>query len=286
MERTICITRCTVLATDDKDGYYADYADAPASRLRAGASPRASSSRARASAFRDGARRGEPSSHAAADRLRRLRAETTTRSAIPPSATRLSHRANAERVRLVAAIMLLSPQVPLLFMGEEWGGPQPFPFFCDFAGALAEQVPRTGRRREFAGFGFGEDVPEPLAAEASVLWRRSSDWSGASSRSAAPRAPGWCGYRRLLALRAREIGAAAQRHDSGGSYPFMTAQDWTVAWRLGDGTQLILRANFGAAALACRRGAGAAHPMPARAITARTARCRLTLWRFISTHHE
>ncbi len=44
--------------------------------------------------------------------------------------------------------MLLAPMPPLMFMGEEWGSTQPFPFFCDFQGDLAEAV-REGRRQEF-----------------------------------------------------------------------------------------------------------------------------------------
>ncbi len=50
---------------------------------------------------------------------------------------RLSAIAPPEAVRAVAAVYLLLPQIPMLFMGEEWGATQPFPFFCDFAGDLA-----------------------------------------------------------------------------------------------------------------------------------------------------
>jgi maltooligosyltrehalose trehalohydrolase len=54
-------------------------------------------------------------------------------------------------VRAVAAIYLLAPQIPMLFMGEEWGATQPFPFFCDFPPPLDEAV-RNGKRSEFAKF--------------------------------------------------------------------------------------------------------------------------------------
>ena len=236
-----------VLATDDKDGYYADYADAPAALGRALAEGFVF--QGEESAFRDGARRGEPSSH------------------LPPTAfvafvqnhdqigntafgTRLSHRANAERVRLVAAIMLLSPQVPLLFMGEEWAAAQPFPFFCDFAGELADQV-RDGRRREFAGFGFGEDVPDPCA-EATFLAAK-LDWSALEQE---PHRAWLAWYRRLLALRAREIVPRLSGMTGGGSYAIHDGGGLEVAWRLGDGTRLILRANFGATALACGAAPG------------------------------
>jgi maltooligosyltrehalose trehalohydrolase len=64
------------------------------------------------------------------------------------------------------AVTLLAPMPPLMFMGEEWGATQPFPFFCDFAGALADAV-RKGRREEFksAYERLGDEVPDPLAEQ-------------------------------------------------------------------------------------------------------------------------
>jgi 1,4-alpha-glucan branching enzyme len=59
--------------------------------------------------------------------------------------------APANVMRALSAIYLLLPQTPMIFMGEEWGAQQPFPFFCDFDGDLAEAV-REGRREEFARF--------------------------------------------------------------------------------------------------------------------------------------
>ena len=77
------------------------------------------------------------------------------------------------------AILLLSPQIPLLFMGEEYGETRPFSFFTDFHGELADLV-REGRRNEFKKFAVFHDadqrklIPDPNAAstfEASTL-----DW--------------------------------------------------------------------------------------------------------------
>ncbi len=92
---------------------------------------------------------------------------------------RLSSIAPAEAVRAVAAVYLLLPQIPMLFMGEEWGAAQPFPFFCDFDGELAEAV-RKGRRAEFAKFpefrdeAMRERIPDPQAdatfASAKLAW--------------------------------------------------------------------------------------------------------------------
>ena len=81
---------------------------------------------------------------------------------------RIGAFAPAETVRAIAAVYLLSPQVPMLFMGEEWASAQPFPFFCDFEGDLADAV-RNGRREEFARFpefrdpAMRERIPDPLA---------------------------------------------------------------------------------------------------------------------------
>jgi 1,4-alpha-glucan branching enzyme len=81
-------------------------------------------------------------------------------------------------VEAALTILLLSPAPPLLFMGEEWGAQQPFPFFCDFTGDLADAV-RDGRRREFAE-AYADDrieVPDPLA-EATTLSAK-LDWANA-----------------------------------------------------------------------------------------------------------
>ena len=73
----------------------------------------------------------------------------------------------AAALEAALAVTLLSPAPPLMFMGDEWGTRQPFPFFCDFKGDLANAV-REGRRREFAEAyaRHGDKVPDPLAPEA------------------------------------------------------------------------------------------------------------------------
>src|SRR5260370_13452797 len=78
------------------------------------------------------------------------------------------------------SIVLLSPQIPLLFMGEEWASASPFAFFCDFEPGLADAV-REGRRREFARFPEFRDpearrhIPDPTAASTFAMSRL--DWS-------------------------------------------------------------------------------------------------------------
>ncbi len=60
-----------------------------------------------------------------------------------------------------AALLLLSPFTPMLFMGEEWGARTPWQFFSDHAADLGRAV-SEGRRREFAAHGWNtEQIPDP-----------------------------------------------------------------------------------------------------------------------------
>ncbi|WP_395334029.1 malto-oligosyltrehalose trehalohydrolase [Novosphingobium sp. BL-8H] len=79
---------------------------------------------------------------------------------------RLHHLvADRTALRVVTALTLLSPCVPMVFMGDEFLTDAPFLFFADFEGDLAEAV-RKGRAEEFAKFkAFGNQVPDPIAAE-------------------------------------------------------------------------------------------------------------------------
>ena len=74
---------------------------------------------------------------------------------------RLTALVDFESLKLAAGINLLSPFVPLLFMGEEYGETAPFQYFTSHGDpALAEAV-RRGRREEFAAFGWEQSVPDP-----------------------------------------------------------------------------------------------------------------------------
>ena len=66
--------------------------------------------------------------------------------------------------RLAASLLLLSPYLPLLFMGEEYGEENPFPFFCSFGDPAADRRPcaRAGRRSSTPSRRQGE-VPDPQA---------------------------------------------------------------------------------------------------------------------------
>jgi maltooligosyltrehalose trehalohydrolase len=74
---------------------------------------------------------------------------------------RLSHAASLETLKLAAGAVLLSPQIPLLFMGEEYGEKAPFPYFvCHSDPSLIEAV-RQGRKAEFAAFQWMGEPADP-----------------------------------------------------------------------------------------------------------------------------
>src|SRR5690606_14174365 len=93
---------------------------------------------------------------------------------------RLASLVEPEPLRALTAVTLLAPSVPLLFMGEEWAARDPFYFFCDFSGDLADAI-RNGRRREFEHFpdfrdsATRERIPDPGAPE--TFHQSRLDWA-------------------------------------------------------------------------------------------------------------
>jgi maltooligosyltrehalose trehalohydrolase len=67
--------------------------------------------------------------------------------------------------RLAAAALLFAPYVPLLFMGEEYGETNPFPYFVSHGDPALVEAVREGRRREFAEFTWDGELPDPQAEE-------------------------------------------------------------------------------------------------------------------------
>jgi maltooligosyltrehalose trehalohydrolase len=58
-------------------------------------------------------------------------------------------------------VVLLSPFVPLLFMGEEYGETSPFQYFTSHGDSTLAEAVRTGRREEFSQFGWQGEIPDP-----------------------------------------------------------------------------------------------------------------------------
>ncbi len=158
---------------------------------------------------------------------------------------RLSAAVSAEVLRAAAAIVLLLPQIPMLFMGEEWGTTQPFQFFCDFEGELADAV-RKGRREEFKRFPEFADpntrstIQDPLAESTFLACKL--NWSEINlpyKRAVLD----W--YAQILVARRRHIipliglmGAHA------GSYREIGPSAVSVVWRTAEGPALRLDVNL------------------------------------------
>ncbi len=74
---------------------------------------------------------------------------------------RLSELVCFEKMKLAAGLVLLSPFIPLLFMGEEYGETAPFPYFVSHSDPALIEAVRRGRRDEFAAFGWADEPPDP-----------------------------------------------------------------------------------------------------------------------------
>jgi maltooligosyltrehalose trehalohydrolase len=74
---------------------------------------------------------------------------------------RLSQVVDFSALKLAAGTVLLSPFVPLLFMGEEYGETAPFQYFVSHSDQDLIAATRKGRREEFAAFGWQGEVPDP-----------------------------------------------------------------------------------------------------------------------------
>jgi maltooligosyltrehalose trehalohydrolase len=230
------------ILTGETDGYYADYAGNPHAML----------CRCLAEGFgyqgersaHEGHARGEPSRH------------------LPPTAfviflqnhdqignralgERLSHIVkNEDAIRAATAVLLLAPSAPMLFMGEEWAAPEPFPYFCDFQPELAQAV-RAGRQREFARFAkFSSPehaalIPDPTDAKTVAAARL--DWG----KLAQPGHAKWLDhYRRLLAVRRRDIVPLIPQIRSGVCVKLEANGAFAVDWQLDKGAILHLLANL------------------------------------------
>ena len=74
---------------------------------------------------------------------------------------RLTSIAGFEAAKLSAGMVLLSPYVPLLFMGEEFGETASFMFFTDYQSSELKEAVKMGRKKEFAQFHWEGRVPDP-----------------------------------------------------------------------------------------------------------------------------
>ena len=65
----------------------------------------------------------------------------------------------------MAAAVMVSPYLPMLFMGEEWSEPHPFLYFVSHTDPDLAEAVRKGRKAEFEAFHAAGEAPDPMAAE-------------------------------------------------------------------------------------------------------------------------
>ncbi|MES2822350.1 MAG: malto-oligosyltrehalose trehalohydrolase [Pseudomonadota bacterium] len=235
------------LLTNEAESYYANFSQWPTAKL----------ARCLSDGFifqgehtQRGHRRGEPSAH------------------LPPTAfvlflqnhDHVGNRAFGERLALLAdpdalkaavALVLLSPMIPLLFMGEEWGSRQPFLFFTDHNEELAQAV-CAGRRKEFAEFAsFAEatdrdQIPDPNAFSSFL-----NSIVDESSHSAPEHQDWWDFYHGLLQLRRTELIPRLPGTHSRGVI-ILADRAVSAAWQMGDGSVLRIYLNLSKARVAAR----------------------------------
>lgn len=227
-----------VLLTGETDAYYSDFAEAPTAKL----------ARCLGEGFiyqghttRHGHERGEPSGY------------------LPPTAfvaflqnhDQIGNRALGERLhqlcspqalKAATALLLLSPMIPLMFMGDEVNAAQPFLFFTDHHGELAEAV-REGRRNEFKDFAAFQDperrerIPDPNALPTFAQTTPSFDANEHTQL-----------YRQLLSLRHRHLVPHLPGSMALGAE--VLAEGAVCArWRLGNGSVLQIDLNLSDAPL-------------------------------------
>jgi len=227
------------LLTGERHGYYGDYCRDPAGVL-ARCLSEGWHYQGQPSDHHGGQPRGTPSAH------------------LPPSAfvcflqnhDQTGNRAHGERLTVLAAneqrlraaiaLQLLSPMVPMIFMGEEYGARTPFLYFTSHADpALADAV-RRGRAREFAAMpdfrGDPDGLPDPNAESTFEACR---PWPSNGAHRA------WTAYYvHLLDLRARCLTPRLRGARSDGAQALGPASV-RAAWRLGDGARLSFYVNLG-----------------------------------------
>jgi len=144
------------------------------------------------------------------------------------------------------ACLLLSPHVPMLFMGEEYAASTPFLYFCDFGPELAEAV-LQGRRDDFGRFEAFTDeatrkrIPDPNAE--STFRASTLRWE---ERADSPHREWLAGIRELLTLR-HEWLVPHLAGQAGGGHCWREGEALRVQWTLG-GTSaptLHLLVHFG-----------------------------------------
>lgn len=230
------------LLTGEKDAYYAEFADNSTEKL----------ARCLSEGFvfqgqtdRHGTPRGEPSAHLPSSAFV-LFLQNHDQIGNRALGERLHRLCPPQALRAATTLLLLSPMIPLLFMGEESAAPEPFLFFTDYTGELAQNV-SEGRRKEFSDFStYGSDtdnkhIPDPN--QHSTYARARPSLTPAAND--AGRHAMLTLYEKLLHIRHQWIIPRLQGAHSLGAQ--VLAQGAVAAqWRMADNSVLLIAINLSA----------------------------------------
>ncbi|TWC23076.1 MULTISPECIES: malto-oligosyltrehalose trehalohydrolase [unclassified Pseudomonas] len=227
-----------VLLTGETDAYYADYAEQPTEKL----------ARCLSQGFvfqghlnRHGEPRGEPSGHLPANAFV-LFLQNHDQIGNRALGERLHQLTPPQALQAATALLLLSPMIPLLFMGDEVLAEQPFLFFTSHHGELAELV-REGRRNEFKAFSAFADpekrkrIPDPNAAATFDASRPNLESRGPEQQASEAL------YRQLLKIRREEIVPRLPAIQALGA-DVLGHGAISARWRMEDGSVLRIDLNL------------------------------------------
>ncbi len=223
-----------VLLTGESEGYYQDFQDATGLLARCLTEGFAYQGEV---SPHSGEPRGEPSGHLAPTAFV-MCLQNHDQIGNRALGERLSVLAKPGHLRAATALLLLSPFVPLIFMGDEWGTDRPFLFFTSHNEELAELI-RDGRRSEFKHFAAFKDparrasIPDPNAA---------STYDASRFEPTDPAMEQL--YRQLLTIRRDHIVPGIPAARSLG-VTVHAAGALTARWALGDGRALTIHVNLG-----------------------------------------
>ena len=163
---------------------------------------------------------------------------TTIKSEIAAGSDRLSHLVDLDSQKLAAAVVLLSPYVPLLFMGQEYGETARFHYFIDHADRGLCKAVHRGRIAEFIRHAWQEVPPHPKALRTFEASRLNH-----ALKRADHHAELWSYYRQLLTLR-REFPVIREPHRDHTDVICDVPKQVLFAHRWNEDQEIVVYMNF------------------------------------------
>lgn len=235
-----------IMTTGEEDGYYMDYTGKVTSKYTSYYLARTLiegfAYQGEKSVFRNNTKRGEKSSHLPLYRFVNF-IQNHDQIGNRAFGERISLLSNENLIKAAACLYLLSPSIPLIFMGEEWNSRSPFYFFCNFDEELSEAI-KHGRREEFSRFPqfsdpkIRETIPDP-SSEKTFLDSK-LNWKDLA-KSEHKRMLDF--YKSMLLVRKNKILPIINEIKKK-NFEIYTNKSFSVEWDIKPNKKLIVLANF------------------------------------------